>query len=57
MRKSQGETVDDSELGSEMIKLMATKPELASVFARYFMKSEPASKKIISKGKRQTKKR
>ena len=57
MRKSQGETVDDSELGSEMIKLMATKPELASVFARFFMKSEPASKKKLSKGKRQPKKR
>lgn len=57
MRKSHGETVDDSELGSEMIKLMATKPELASLFARYFMKTEQASKKNISKGKRQTKKR
>jgi hypothetical protein len=56
MRKSKGETVDNSELGTEMIRLMATKPELASVFARYFMKSEPASKNI-SKGKRQPKKR
>jgi hypothetical protein len=56
MRKSKGEDVDDSEMGSEMIKLMATKPELASVFARYFMKSE-TSMKNIPKTKRQTRKR
>jgi len=56
MRKSKGENVDDSEMGSEMIKLVATKPELASVFARYFMKSE-TSMKNIPKTKRQTSKR
>ncbi len=57
IRKSQGESVDDTEISSEMIKLMATKPELASVFAKYFMKSEPATKINISKGRRQPKKR
>ncbi len=57
VRKSQGETVDDSEISAAMIKLVATKPELASVFAKFIMKSEPAPRKSISKGKRQTKKR
>jgi len=57
MRKSQGENVEDSELGSAIIKLMATKPELASVFAKVFMKSDTVSKKNTSKGKRQLKKK
>ena len=57
LRKSEGEIVEDSEIGSEMIKLVATKPELASVFASVFMKFDPASRKKISKGKRQSKKR
>jgi hypothetical protein len=39
------------------IKLVATKPELASVFAKFLIQSEPAPRKSISKGKRQTKKR
>jgi hypothetical protein len=57
MRKSQGENVGDSEMGSAIIELVATKPELASIFARFFMKSEQAPKKNISKGKRQPKTR
>jgi len=57
MRKSQGENVGDSEMGSAIIKLVATKPELASMFTRFFMKSEQAPKKNISKSKRQPKTR
>ena len=35
--KSQGENVEDSEISAAMIKLVATKPELASVFAKFLM--------------------
>lgn len=63
VRKTQGESVEDSELGTAIIKLLATKPELAPVFSKLFMKSESTStsklqeKKNISKGKRKPKKR
>jgi hypothetical protein len=57
MRKSQGENIQDSELNAMLIKLMTTKPELASLFVKAFMKSETASRKKISKGKRQHKNR
>lgn len=63
LRKSQGKTVDDSELNSEIIKLVATKPELASIFARSIIESDATSnpvspeRKKFSKGKRQIKKR
>lgn len=53
MRKSQGEYVEDSELSAEIIKLMATKPELASIIAKFFIKSETGSPKKIIKGRRQ----
>jgi len=60
MRKSQGENVD-SEINSEVIKLFATQPNLASVVAKGFMtpKSTPETQKMkkISKGKRQLKTR
>jgi hypothetical protein len=59
-RKSQGENVD-SEMNSELIKLLATQPKLASVVAKGLMtpKSTPGPQEIkkISKGKRQPKKR
>lgn len=63
VRKSQGEDIDDSEINSEIIKLLVTNPELASIFAKGLMKSEttstskPQEKKKFSKGRRQPKKR
>ena len=57
MRKSQGEIVNDAEIGSEMIKLMATKPELATVFAKIFLKSNLSPKVDRLKGKRKPKMR
>jgi hypothetical protein len=63
VRKSQGEPIEDSEIALEIMKLMTTKPELASVFAKSLMKSETASasglkeKKDTFKAKRKPKKR
>lgn len=65
LRKSQGEIVDDAQMNAELIKLLATQPKLASVFALALAKgsigSTPASQPVkgtrnTSKGKRQRKK-
>lgn len=57
MQKTQGKVVDDSDISSEILKLVATKPELASIFARIFIKPGSAPKKERSKGKQHLKKR
>ena len=67
LRKSQGEIINETEINSEIIKLLMTQPKLASIIASSLAKgslaftpastSMPKETKKFPKGKRQSKKK